>query len=205
MSLYSNFRIGIAQRKTPEGDFNGAVFGEYWAGNRLFYLSAPRKAGQFIKFNRPDLTLERKPSEKVWRVHKRRDNKMFLILSSRPDERNRSGASGTIIAPIGQSVKLLDCARTHYATGGSWDVALLQAQPGDIFATRISACGRPRYHFYLVASNREVVEATTDHFAEAYRKVMKSLDRKYADAETFLSERSWCDVWGELASYKIEP
>jgi len=203
--LFSNFRIRLEPCETPEGNFNGAVFGEHQAGNKLFCLSAPRKAGHFIELNRADLTISRGTDNTIWRVRKRRDSKIYLILSSRPSYRNRQSISGTILAPTGQIVKRLDYARSSYTTGTHWDVALLQAQPGDIFATRISAAGRARYHFYLVART-EVIDATAEHFADAYRKQMRILGRSpSSDPETFLSDHRWCDIWNELPSCAIQP
>lgn len=51
--LYSNFHIPIAHRQTPEGNFNGAVIGQFQTGACRFYLEAPRKVGRFIKGSGP--------------------------------------------------------------------------------------------------------------------------------------------------------
>ena len=175
--LYSNFRIPIEPRQTPEGDFRGAVMGQFQTGSRRFYLETPRKAGNFIKGDRPDLSViadTSKPEQHIWHIAKTARATAHLILSSRHFDEKDFG-TGCILAPAGQSVQLVDYATSGRATHASWQVVLLEASPGDVFVVRIHTNQGALYRCYIVGNN-QVIEAAKEELAMSYEQQLTRMD-----------------------------
>lgn len=175
--LYSNFRIPIEPRRTPDGDFSGAIMGKFESGSRRFYLEASRnKVGRFIKGDRPDLSLsvdQSDPSQHRWKVIKSRRQTNHLILSSRRPDGQDYG-TGVIMAPAGQAIHLLDYAASGRLTHANWQIALLEASPGDVFSICIHAHdGYARYHY--IVGDREVIEPSTEEFVDVYEQQIEKL------------------------------
>lgn len=188
--LFSNYRVGIEPRDTPEGNLNCAVMGEFYAGSRRFYLEAPRKVGKFIKGDRPDLSISdasSRPDLHIWRVIKVARPSIHLLLSSR-HHNPRVDNIGSILAPAGQAVELIDHATSSKTARSTWQVALLAATPGDVFAvelqplpkptksTRAATPPNPARYFYLVG-NRTVIEVTQNELKDSYAKLLSELER----------------------------
>lgn len=195
--LYSNFRIPIEPRRTPDGDFSGAIMGKFESGSRRFYLEASRnKVGRFIKGNRPDLSLsvdQSDPSQHRWKVIKSRRQTSHLILSSsRPD--GRDYGTGVILAPAGQTVNLLDHATSGRLTHADWQVALLEVSPGDVFSICIHTReGYVRYHY--IVGDREVIEPLTGEFVDAYKQQLAKLQRIQCRHNVTEIKREWINIF----------
>lgn len=175
--LFSNFHIPIEPRRTPDGDFNGAIMGKFERGSRRFYLEASRnKVGRFIKGNRPDLTLsidQSDPSRHRWKVSKSLRQTHYLILSSRRPDGQDYG-TGTILAPAGQVINVIDYATSGRLTHADWQIALLKVSPGDVFSICVHAYdGYTRYHY--IVGDREVIGPSTDEFVGAYEQQLEKL------------------------------
>lgn len=176
--LYANFHIPIAHRQTPEGNFNGAVIGQFQTGACRFYLEAPRKVGRFIKGERSDLSISHdlsRPDYHIWRVSKTATGGSYLILSSRrPD--GRDFGTGYIMAPAEQPVKLIDYAHSGRLTHAAWQVALLEVSPGDVFVVRIHANQETTHACYIVGDKR-IIEVSKDELIESYEAQHSQLER----------------------------
>ena len=176
--LYSNFRIPIEPRQTPEGNFRGAVMGQFQAGSRRFYLETPRKAGNFIKGDRPDLSVitdTSKPERHIWHIAKTARATAHLILSSRHFDEKDFG-TGCILAPARQSVQVVDYATSGRATHASWQVVLLDASPGDIFVVRIHT-NRSVLHRCYIVGDKQVIEVAKESLAASYETQLDQMKR----------------------------
>lgn len=186
--LYSNYRIPIEPRQTPDGPFTGAIMGKFESGSRRFYLEASRsKVGHFIKGNRPDLLLsvERSdPSLHRWKVAKTFRQTTHLILSSRPSADHLHN-TGIILAPRGQTLNLLDHATSGRLTRADWQIVLVEASPGDAFVVCIRTDHGTARSCYVVGDS-EVIEATPEDFPSVYAKQLEHLDhiqRRHSTAD----------------------
>ncbi len=202
--LFSNYRINIRPRETPEGSFNGAIMGEFEAGSRRFYLSVSRKSGKFIMGNRSDLALIHggsRPDAHVWRIDKRkRESTPYLILSSRRTDRCLGAYQSRILAPESQTIQLVDYATSpRYSTAPVWQVVFLEAAPGDIFAVSNISLTRGvkthRLRFYIVDTFQvKMVEPENDSVLGAYQKTiaaMRKAQRHYTEQDV---KAPWANV-----------
>ncbi len=197
--LYSNFRIAIEPRQTPEGDFNGAIIGQFQAGSRRFYLEAPRKVGRFIKGNRPDLSISRKlshPDQSIWRVAKTAKNaqsaSVHLVLSSRHPGGLDSG-TGRILVPTAQPAQLIASATNGRLTQTCWQVALLEATPGDVFMVVIRAGQWSTFLCYIVGHN-QIIEVSRDELPDCYAAQLSQLDHTQRRHTTADLQGGWRDL-----------
>lgn len=198
--LYSNYRIPIEPRQTPEGDFRGAIMGQFQTGSRRFYLEAPRKAGNFIKGNRPDLVIDRdlsRSERSIWRVVKTARRATYLILSSRRPDGQDFG-TGFILAPAEQPVKLVDYATSGRTTHAAWQVALVEAAPGDIFVVGVRTNQGTTYSCYIVGDN-QIIETAKDKLIDGYATQLDQLERTQRHHTTADLQGYWSDILAPCA------